>query len=109
MKINAKTFAGVGLGLVAGYFLFKNNNKKFLYISGMGLAGGLLANFVLNRETKKPVTRTTEKYIESAEYELPNEETGTLPVVEVPTIYPLTERASVKENFDIDLGIPQNN
>lgn len=28
MKINAKTFAGVGLGLVAGYFLFKNKDKK---------------------------------------------------------------------------------
>ncbi len=107
MKINAKTFEGVGLCLVAGYFLFKNNNKKFLYISGMGLAGGLLANLVLNRKEKNPVT--TKKYIESAEEELPNEETGTLPVVEVPTIYPLTERASVKENFDIDLGIPQNN
>jgi hypothetical protein len=107
MKINAKTFAGVGLGLVAGYFLFKNNNKKFLYISGMGLAGGLLANLILNRKEKNPVT--TKKYIESAEDELSNEETGTLPVVEVPTIYPLTERESVKENFDIDLGIPQNN
>ena len=107
MKINAKTFAGVGLGLVAGYFLFKSKDKKFLYIGGMGLAGGLLANLVLNRKEKNPVT--TKKYIESAEEELPNEETGTLPVVEVPTIYPLTERASVKENFDIDLGIPQNN
>ena len=107
MKINGKTFAGVGLGLVAGYFLFKSKDKKFLYIGGMGLAGGLLANLVLNRKEKNPVT--TKKYIESAEEELPNEETGTLPVVEVPTIYPLTERASVKENFDIDLGIPQNN
>jgi hypothetical protein len=107
MKINAKIFAGVGLGLVAGLFLFKNKNNKFLYISGMGLAGGLLVNLVLNRKEKNPVT--TKKYIESAEEELPNEEIGTLPVVEVPTIYPLTERASVKENFDIDLGIPQNN
>jgi hypothetical protein len=107
MKINAKTFAGVGLGLIAGYFLFKNKDKKFLYIGGMGLAGGLLANFVLNRETKKPVTLSTKNYIKSAEDELMDEETGNLPMVEVPTIYPLTQPTSARENFDIDLGVPQ--
>jgi hypothetical protein len=107
MKINAKTFAGVGLGLIAGYFLFKNKDKKFLYIGGMGLAGGLLANFVLNRETKKPVTLSTKNYIKSAEDELMDEETGNLPMVEVPTIYPLTQPTSTRENFDIDLGVPQ--
>ena len=107
MKINAKTFAGVGLGLIAGYFLFKNKDNKFLYIGGMGLAGGLLANFVLNRETKKPVTLSTKNYIKSAEDELMDEETGNLPMVEVPTIYPLTQPTSARENFDIDLGVPQ--
>ena len=106
MKINAKTFAGVGLGLVAGYFLFKNKNKKFLYIGGMGLAGGLLANLILNRETKKPVTLSTKNYIQSAEDELLDEEKGGISMVEVPTIYPLNEPTSVSENFDIDLGLP---
>ena len=107
MKINAKTFAGIGLGLVAGYFLFKNKDKKFLYIGGMGLAGGLLANLVLNREPKKPATLTTKNYIKSAEDELLDDETGDLPVVEVPTIYPITEPTSTKQNFDIDLGLPK--
>ena len=107
MKINAKTFAGVGLGLVAGYFLFKSKDKKFLYIGGMGLAGGILANFILNRETKKPVTLSTKNYIKSAEDEMLDDETGDLPMVEVPTIYPLTEPTSTRDNFDIDLGIPQ--
>jgi hypothetical protein len=107
MKINAKTFAGVGLGLVAGYFLFKSKDKKFLYIGGMGLAGGLLANFILNRETKKPVTLSTKNYVQSAEDEMVDDETGDLPMVEVPTIYPLTEPTSTRDNFDIDLGLPQ--
>lgn len=108
MKINAKTFAGIGLGLVAGYFLFKSKDKKFLYIGGMGLAGGLLANFVLNQETKKPVTLSTNNYIKSAKDELLDDEKGNLPVVEVPTIFPLNQPTSTKENFDIDLGLPNN-
>ena len=108
MKINAKTFAGIGLGLVAGYFLFKSKNNKYLYIGGMGLAGGLLANFVLNRETKKPVTLSTNNYIKSAEDELLDDEKGNLPVVEVPTIVPLNQPTSTKKNFDIDLGLPNN-
>lgn len=108
MKINGKTFAGVGLGLVAGYFLFKSKDKKFLYIGGMGLAGGLLANLLLNRDSKKKqVTLSTKNYIQNAEDELLDDETGDLPMVEVPTIYPLNEPTSAKENFDIDLGIPQ--
>ena len=28
MKINAKTFAGIGVGLLAGYFLFKTKNNR---------------------------------------------------------------------------------
>ena len=107
MKINAKTFAGIGLGLVAGYFLFKKKDKKFLYIGGTGLAGGLLANLILNRETKKPVTLSTKNYIQSAEDELLDDETGDVSMVEVPTIYPLNEPTSVRENIDIDLGLPQ--
>lgn len=108
MKINAKTFAGVGLGLVAGYFLFKSKDKKFLYIGGMGLAGGILANLLLNREaSKKPITLSTKDYVKSAEDELLDEEIGSLPVVEVPTISPTNEPTSVRQNFDIDLGLPQ--
>jgi hypothetical protein len=107
MKINAKTFAGVGLGLLAGYFLFKSKDKKILYIGGMGLAGGILANLLLNRETKKPVTLSTKNYIQSTENEIVDDETGDLSMVEVPTIYPLTEPTSTKQNFDIDLGFPQ--
>ena len=108
MKINAKTFAGVGLGLVAGYFLFKSKDKKFLYIGGMGLAGGILANLLLNREaSKKPITLSTKDYVKSAEDELLDEEIGSLPVVEVPTISPTNEPTSASQNFDIDLGLPQ--
>lgn len=108
MKINAKTFAGIGLGLVTGYFLFKSKDKKFLYIGGMGLAGGLLANLILNRESKKKqVTLSTKNFIQNAEDELLDDETGNISMVEVPTIYPLNEPTSVTENFDIDLGLPQ--
>jgi hypothetical protein len=108
MKINAKTFAGVGLGLFAGYFLFKSKNKKILYIGGMGLAGGILANLLLNREaSKKPITLSTKDYVKSAEDELLDEEKGSLPMVEVPTITPINEPTSVRQNFDIDLGVPQ--
>jgi hypothetical protein len=107
MKINAKIFAGVGLGLVAGLFLFKKNKNKFLYISGTGLAGGLLANFILKRETKKPVTLTTKNYIKSTEEELLDEETGDLSIIEAPIVLPIKEQSSKKENFDIDLGLPK--
>jgi hypothetical protein len=107
MKINAKIFAGVGLGLVAGLFLFKKKNNKFLYISGMGLAGGLLANFVLNRQTKKPVILTTKSYIKSAEDELLDDETGDISVKEAPIVSPINKSSSTKENFDIDLGLPK--
>jgi hypothetical protein len=108
MKINGKTFVGVGLGLVAGYFLFKSKDKKFLYIGGMGLAGGLLANLLLNRDSKKKqVTLSTKNYIQSAEDELLDDETGDLPVVEVPMVFPLTQPTSPKEYFDIDLGLPK--
>jgi hypothetical protein len=108
MKINVKTFAGIGVGLVAGYFLFKNADKKYLKIGGVGLAGGLLANLLLNRDSKKKqVTLSTKNYIQSAEDELLDDETGDVSMVEVPTIYPLNEPTSVSENFDIDLGLPQ--
>jgi hypothetical protein len=107
MKINAKTFAGVGLGLLAGYFLFKNKNKKFLYIGGMGLAGGLLANLLLNRDSKKQVTLSTKNYIQSGEDEMMDNETGNIELQEVPTIMPINQPTSVSQNFDIDLGLPQ--
>lgn len=81
MKINVKTFAGIGVGLVAGYFLFKNADKKYLKIGGVGLAGGLLANLFLNRkDTKKPITVSTKEYINQAEDELTDSETGNIPM-----------------------------
>jgi hypothetical protein len=108
MKLNVKTFAGVGLGLLAGYFLFKSKDKKVLYIGGMGLAGGLLANFVLNQENeKKQVTLSTKNYIQNAQDELTDEETGDIELQEVPTIMPLNQSTTVRQNFDIDLGLPQ--
>ena len=108
MKLNVKTFAGVGLGLLAGYFLFKSKDKKVLYIGGMGLAGGLLANFVLTQENeKKQVTLSTKNYIQNAQDELTDEETGNIELQEVPTIMPLNQSTSVRQNFDIDLGLPQ--
>jgi hypothetical protein len=108
MKINAKTFAGVGLGLLAGYFLFKSKNRKFLYISGTGLAGGILANLILNKDNKKKqVTLSTEKYILDAEDEIFDEETGNIELQSVPTIVPLSEPTTAQQNFDIDLGLPQ--
>jgi hypothetical protein len=108
MKINAKTFAGVGLGLLAGYFLFKSKDKKFLYIGVTGLAGGILANLILNRDSKnKQVNLSTKKYIKDAEDELFDEESGNIELQEVPTIMPITEPTSARENFDIDLGLPQ--
>jgi hypothetical protein len=107
MKINAKTFAGIGLGLVVGYFFFKRKDKKLFYIVGTGLAGGLLANFVLNREIKNRVKISTKNYIQNAQDELLDEEIDGLPMVEVPTILPLNKPTSTIENFDIDLGIPQ--
>lgn len=103
MKINAKTIAGVGLGLVAGYFLFKSKNKKFLYIGGMGLAGGVLANLILNREAKKPITVSTDDYIQNAQDEI----LDNIEVQEVSRISTELKGTSTKDNFDIDLGFPK--
>jgi hypothetical protein len=108
MKLNVKTFAGVGLGLLAGYFLFKSKDKKVLYIGGMGLAGGILANlFLNNQENKKQVTLSTKNYIKNTDDELVDDEIGVTEIQEVPTIMPLNEPTSINENFDIDLGLPK--
>lgn len=107
MKINAKTIAGVGLGLVAGYFLFKSKNKKFLYIGGMGLAGGVLANLILNREAKKPITISTDDYIQNAQDEILDNEMDNIEVQEVSRISTELKGTSTKDNFDIDLGFPK--
>lgn len=107
MKINAKTIAGVGLGLVAGYFLFKSKNKKFLYIGGMGLAGGVLANLILNREAKKPITVSTDGYIQNAQDEILDNEMDNIEVQEVSRISTELKGTSTKDNFDIDLGFPK--
>lgn len=104
MKINVKTIAGVGVGLVAGYLLFKNKNKKLLYIGGTGLAGGLLANLILNREEKKkPITLSTKEYIQEVQDELNDSESGNIELEEIPNTIPNLQQTSTKDNFDIDL------
>ena len=108
MKINVKTFAGIGVGLVAGYFLFKNADKKYLKIGGLGLAGGILANLLLNRkDTKKPITLSTKEYINQAEDELTDSETGDIQLEEKSFDVPNVEQTSPKNYFDIDLGFNQ--
>ena len=67
MKINGKTFAGIGLGALAGYFIFKNNNKKLLFIGATGLAGGILANLLLNRKDTNSVTITYENFVDDSQ------------------------------------------
>ena len=105
MKINAKTFAGVGIGLIAGYFLLKN--KKPLYIGGMGLAGGILANLIFNSKNKKSLSEKTEKYIQETENDIYEENTKEVSLEEVPTVLPNLTETSPKDFFDIDLGFPQ--
>ena len=104
MKINKKTFAGIGLGLIAGYFIFKNNNNKLLYIGATGLAGGLLANLVLNKENKNTDSVPDKKLVEDLEKEVFDEFEGDISIQQVPTVKPLTTPISTKEMFDIDLG-----
>ena len=108
MKINTKTFTGVGLGLIAGYLLFKNKNKKFLYIGGMGLAGGILASLVLNGGNKNQVTLSTKNYIQSGEDELFDEETGNIELEQVPVMSAQLKQTSPEDYYDIDLGLPNN-
>lgn len=108
MKINVKTFAGIGVGLVAGYFLFKSADKKYLKIGGMGLAGGLLANLLLNRtDAKKPTTLSTKQYISQAEDELTDSETGNIQLDEKKFDIANVEQTSPKDYFDIDLSFNQ--
>ena len=108
MKINVKTFAGIGVGLVAGYFLFKNADKKYLKIGGVGLAGGLLATLLLNRkDTKKPTTLSTKEYINQAEDELTDSETGDIQMDEKKFNVPNIQETSPTDYFDIDLGFNQ--
>lgn len=101
MKINAKTIAGVGVGLVAGYFLIKN--KKPLYIGVMGLAGGVLANLIFNRDTEKK--QITASITESANVD--DDETSNFELMEdlkeVSTIANVNQ-TSPKDYFDLDLG-----
>ncbi len=67
----------------------------------------ILANLILNRETKKSITLSTKNYIQNTEDEMMDEETGNIELQEVPTIMPINQPTSVKDNFDIDLGFPQ--
>lgn len=101
MKINAKTFAGVGVGLVAGYFLIKS--KKPLYIGAMGLAGGILANLILNRDTeKKQITESITENTTVSDDETSNFE-SIEDLKEVSTIANVNQ-TSPKDYFDLDLG-----
>jgi hypothetical protein len=105
MKINVKTFAGIGVGLVAGYFLFKNADKKYLKIGGVGLAGGLLANLILNRkDSNKPNAISTNEYINQAEDELKDSVIGNNELNEKTFDIPNIEQTSPKDYFDIDLS-----
>lgn len=105
MKINVKTFAGVGVGLVVGYFLFKSSSKKYLKIGGIGLAGGVLANLIQNHQDKKKATvPTTEKYIEQAQDEMTASLTGNEKMVKEPFDIANVTETSPKDYFDIDLS-----
>ena len=104
MKINGKTFAGIGLGALAGYFIFKNNNKKLLFIGATGLAGGILANLLLNRKDTNSVTITYENFVDDSQNDDFDEFEGDVSVEQVPTMKPISTPTSTKEMFDIDLG-----
>lgn len=104
MKINGKTFAGIGVGLLAGYFIFKNNNKKLLFIGATGLAGGILANLLLNRPNKNSVTITYENFVDDSQENDFDEFEGDVAVEQVPTMKPISTPTSTKDIFDIDLG-----
>lgn len=101
MKLNTKTLTGVGVGLLAGFVLFK---KKPLGIIVTGLAGGLLANFVLNRDKKTQIeTKTTQVDKETKTEEKSNMTSAISndkPHFEIANV---TE-TSPKNYFDIDLG-----
>lgn len=104
MKVNGKTFAGIGLGALAGYFIFKNNNKKLLFIGATGLAGGILANLLLNRKDTNSVTITYENFVDDSQNDDFDEFEGDVSVEQVPTMKPISTPTSTKEMFDIDLG-----
>lgn len=75
----------------------------------MGLAGGLLANFISNRnESKKPVTISTKDYVKSANEELMDKTTDNVELPIVPVMSAELKETSPKDYFDIDLGVPNN-
>jgi hypothetical protein len=105
MKINVKTFAGVGVGLVVGYFLFKSSSKKNLKIGAIGLAGGVLANLIQNHQDKKKATvPSTEQNIKQVTDELPIVETGDNKMTEEKFDIANVTETSPKDYFDIDLS-----
>lgn len=101
MKVNVKTFFGVGAGLLAGFLLIKN--KKPLYIIGTGLAGGILANLVFNKDSEKQIAKSTKKKFSEQDV-TPFDENENSNGREPFTIGSITE-TSPKDYFDIDLGI----
>jgi uncharacterized membrane protein YebE (DUF533 family) len=103
MKVNVKTFVGVGAGLIAGYFLIKS--KKPLYIIGTGLAGGILANLVFNKDEKKQIVESSEKRVLEKEEEIseyiPTENSNQ----REPFVIGSITETSPKDYFDIDLSV----
>lgn len=110
MKLNTLTFAGIGVGLLAGYLLLKNKqgNKKYLMIGGIGLAGGILGNLISKlRETQKleNITTSSKNYVESTDNEMTDDETGNIELVQnVPKMSAELRNTSPTDYFDIDLG-----
>lgn len=109
MKLNTLTFAGIGVGLLAGYFLLKNKkgNKKYFLIGGIGLAGGLLGNLIaklVETQRLENITTSSKNYIENADNELIDEETGNVELVEnTPKMSAELRETSPQDYFDIDL------
>jgi hypothetical protein len=103
MKLNVKTFVGVGAGLMAGYFLLKN--KKPFYIIGAGLAGGILANLVFNKDDKKQNNISSEKKVLENEEELSEFVTYENSNKREPFVIGSITETSPKDYFDIDLSV----
>lgn len=106
MKFNKISFLGVGLGLISGYFLLKNSksNKKYFFIGGIGLAGGLFANLIGEyfNANKEIQSLSNINYVKNTDDELFDEETGNIELIEKP-LNNSNKINNQKDIFDIDL------
>lgn len=68
MKFGLKEGSGVVAGVVVGKFIFKSNN--ILVITAMGVAGGIIAHYMFNKNEKKDSL----DYISQVEEEMQDEE-----------------------------------